>query len=43
MEDFHQFINPLTPKSDWLLISPNSITLELSVRVVRIIEVITNL
>lgn len=29
-------INPLTPGTDWQLISPHSITAELNIRVVRI-------
>ena len=35
--------NPLTPMSDWHLISPHSITLESNVKVMRIQEMITNL
>ena len=35
--------NPSTPKSDWLLISPHSITHESNVEVTRIKEMITNL
>ena len=34
--------NPLTPKSDQHLISPNKITLESNVKVMRIKEVIIN-
>ena len=34
--------NPLTPKSDQHLISPNKITPESNVKVMRIKEVITN-
>ena len=36
-------LNPLTPKSDWLLLSPHSITLESNVKVMRIKEMIINL
>ena len=35
--------NPLTPMSDWHLISPHSITLEWNAKVMRIQEMITNL
>ena len=35
-------ISPLIPKSDWLLISHYSITLESNVKVMRIIEIVTN-
>ena len=35
--------NPLTPKSDQLMISPNNITLESNIKVTRIKEMITNL
>ena len=34
--------NPLTPKSDQLMISPNNITLESNIKVTRIKEMITN-
>ena len=34
--------NPLTPKSDWCLISPFDITPESNIKVVRIKEMITN-
>ena len=36
-------INPLTPKSDQLLISPYNITPESNIKVTRIKEMITNL
>ena len=35
-------ISPLIPKSDWLLISHYSFTLESNVKVMRIIEIVTN-
>ena len=35
-------INPLTPKSDWHLISPYNITIESNISVMRIKEMITN-
>ena len=35
--------NPSTPKTDWLLISPHSITHESTVEVTRIKDMITNL
>ena len=35
-------INPLTPKSDWHLISPYNITTESHINVMRIKEMITN-
>ena len=34
--------NPLTHKSDWHLISPNCITPESNIKVMRIKELITN-
>ena len=36
-------VKPLIPKSDWPLISPFRITLKLNVKVMRILEMITNL
>ena len=38
-----QFLNPLTPKSDYHLISPYHITLESYIKVTRIKEMINNL
>ena len=35
-------ISPLIPKSDWLLISHYSFTLESNIKVMRIIEIVTN-
>ena len=35
-------VNHLTSKSDWLLISHYDITLELNVKVMRFIEIVTN-
>ena len=35
-------LNPLTPKRDWLVISPHSLNLESSVKVMGIEEMITN-
>ena len=35
-------LNPLTPKSDQLLISPYNITPESNIKVMRIKEMITN-
>ena len=37
-----ELINPLTPKSDWHLISPYCITPESKIKVRRIKELITN-
>ena len=37
-----ELINPLTPKSDWHLISPYCITPESNIKVMRIKEMITN-
>ena len=37
-----ELINPLTPKSDWHLISPYCITPESNIKVGRIKELITN-
>ena len=37
-----ELIDPLTPKSDWHLISPFHITSELNIKVRRIKELITN-
>ena len=37
-----ELIDPLTPKSDWHLISPFHITPELNIKVRRIKELITN-
>ena len=37
-----ELINPLTPKSDWHLISPYCITSESKIKVRRIKELITN-
>ena len=37
-----ELINPLTPKSDWHLISPYCITPESNIKVRRIKELITN-
>ena len=37
------FLNPLTPKSDYHLISPYNITLESHIKVTRIKEMIHNL
>ena len=34
-------ISPLIPKSDWLLISHYSITLESNVKVMKIIEIVS--
>ena len=34
-------INPLTPKSDWHLISPDNVTPESNIKVMRIKEMIT--
>ena len=36
-------VGPLSPKSDWLLISPYNITFESNVKFMRIKEMITNL
>ena len=36
------WLNPLTSKSDWHLISPNSIIPESNIQVMRIMEMINN-
>ena len=36
------YVNPLTPKSDWHLISPYNITSESNIKITRIKEMITN-
>ena len=42
IKSYFSYFNPLTPKSDWHLISPYNITSEPHINVTRIKEVISN-